>query len=60
MTSAFLIGIFVLLFYTSGNLEYLHLREVFSDPAALMGKMPLGDSTTITIICICLFIGRDG
>jgi NADH-quinone oxidoreductase subunit L len=56
----FLIGIFVLLFYASGNLDFAHLRSIFSDEAAATGASVLRDPLTITIITLCLFVGATG
>lgn len=56
----FLIGMFLLLFYTDGTVDYLQLQSLFSDGAREAGTVPLRDSLTITAICLCLFVGACG
>ncbi|NUN14847.1 MAG: NADH-quinone oxidoreductase subunit L [Myxococcales bacterium] len=56
----FLIGMFLLLFYADGTVDYLQLQSLFSDQAREVGTLPLRDSLTITAICLCLFVGACG
>jgi NADH-quinone oxidoreductase subunit L len=56
----FLIGLFMLMFYTSGNTDFAYMRELFSNEAILGGTAPLRDAFTITLICLLFFVGATG
>ncbi len=50
----FLLGLFLLLYYTQGDLDFLRLREVVGEGGALQ------DEGTITLICLLFFAGAAG
>jgi len=56
----FLVGTFVLMAYMDGSVDFGTLAAYFSQEAVDGGVQPLRDSTTITLICTCLFVGAMG
>ncbi|MCB9728383.1 MAG: NADH-quinone oxidoreductase subunit L [Deltaproteobacteria bacterium] len=51
---SFLLGVFILLFFSGGDLDFVRLRDVVGPAGALQ------DPLTITIICLLLFGGAAG